>query len=151
MPEAYIKYNVFMDELMKGNHGNFSTPNVLKVVLSNTAGDVAPTLATPTLTDVTQIAGGGTTGYTTGGATATAAYGYLTGTVTISGTAITWTAGADTMGPFQYCILYNDTHSSDGLICAWSRAAGPITLANGETFTLKFNSLTGSQTIFTIA
>ena len=151
MPEAYIKYNVFMDELMKGNHGNFSTPNVLKVVLSNTAGDVAPTLATPTLTDVTQIAGGGTTGYTTGGATATAAYGYSGGTVTISGTAITWTAGADGMGPFQHSILYNDTHSSDGLIGAWTRAAGAVTLTNGETFTLKFNSLTGSQTMFTVA
>jgi len=151
MAEAFIKYEVFKDELMKGNHGNFSTPPLLKVALSNTAGDVVPALATPTLSDLTQIAGGGTTGYTTGGATATAAYAYAGGTVTLSGTAITWTAGADTMGPFQHAILYNDTHATDGLIGAWTRAAGAVTLQNGETFTLKFNSLTGSQPMFTVA
>jgi hypothetical protein len=148
MAEAFIKYEVFKDELMKGNHGNFSTPPALKVALSNTAGDVAPALATPTLSDITQPTG---TGYTAGGASATAAYAYSGGTVTISGTAITWTAGAGGITAFQHAILYNDTHASKGLIGAWTRAAGAVTLAEGETFTLKFNSLTGSQPMFTVA
>ena len=151
MAEAFIKYDLFKDELMKGAHGNFSTPAVTKVALSNTAGDVATTKSPCNLASITQITGGGTTGYTTGGSTATTAYSYSTGTVTISGTAITWTAGADTMGPFQHAILYNDTHATDGLIGAWTRAAGAVTLQNGETFTLKFNSLTGSQPMFTVA
>jgi len=148
MAEAFIKYEVFKDELMKGNHGNFSTPPLLKVALSNTPGDVVPALATPTLSDLTQPTG---TGYSAGGSTATAAYAYAGGTVTISGTAITWTAGAGGITAFQHAILYNDTHASKGLIGAWTRAAGAVTLAEGETFTLKFNSLTGSQPMFTVA
>ena len=152
MAEAFIKYDLFKDELMKGGHGNFSTPPALKVMLSNTDADVATTKSPCTYAGVSAGQPTGT-GYTAGGESATAAYAYgaPNGTVTISGTAITWTAGSGGITSFKHAILYNDSHASKGLIGAWTRAAGAVVLAQSETFTLKFNSLTGSQPMFTVA
>ena len=143
---AYVKYNSFVDELAKGNHGNLSTPAVFKVALSNTAGDVAQTLNT--LSQVTQISGT-STGYTTGGSTATMAYGYGTGTVTLTGTKVVFTCATNPMGPLRYAVIYNDTHATDGLIGSWDYASSP-TLAVGETFSVKFNSSDTTGNILTL-
>jgi len=46
-----------------------------------------------------------------------------------------------TVGPFQYVVLYNDTHASDALALWWDYGSA-ITLANGETFKADFAAST---------
>jgi hypothetical protein len=71
------------------------------------------------------------------------------GTGTMTGTKCVVTA-TGTVGPFQYVALYNDTHASDAL-CGWWDYSGALTLANGETFSVKFNNSDTTGTILTIA
>lgn len=51
------------------------------------------------------------------------------------------------VGPFRYCVLYNDTAASDELISWWDYGSD-LTLANTETFTLDFD---GSGGVLTFA
>ena len=75
----------------------------------------------------------------------------FTGTTTVSGTQVVFTATAGGIGPFRYVILYNDTATSpaDALIGWWDYASS-ITLADTETFTVKFSNTTPGA-IFTLA
>ena len=43
------------------------------------------------------------------------------------------------VGPFQYVPIYDDTHASDVLM-GWYDYGSPLTLANGETFTVDFGA-----------
>ena len=64
-----------------------------------------------------------------------------TGTVTINGLSVQVVA-TGAVGPFTYVVLYNDTPTSpaDPLI-AWADYGGTgLTLADGETFDIKFNN-----------
>ena len=74
----------------------------------------------------------------------------VTGTMTVSGTQVVFTASGGNLGPFRYAILYNDTATSpaDALIAYWDYASS-VTLADAETFTVKFNNATPG-TIFTL-
>ena len=55
------------------------------------------------------------------------------------------------MGPFRYYVLYNDTATSpaDALIAWWDHGSA-VTLADTETFTVKFSNATPGA-IFTLA
>lgn len=77
-------------------------------------------------------------------------YSEATGTGTLAGTKVVVTASGGTVGPFQYVVLYDDTHASDILIGWWDYASG-VTLNAGETFTIKFNNSETTGTIFTLA
>jgi hypothetical protein len=46
------------------------------------------------------------------------------------------------VGPFQYVVLANDTTTSPGTDCliGWWDYGSPISLANGETFTINFGT-----------
>jgi hypothetical protein len=78
-------------------------------------------------------------------------YSETSGTGTLAGTAFTVTASGS-VGPFQYVPIYDDTHASDILI-GWWAYTGALTLANGETFSVRFNNaVVGNPgTIFTLA
>jgi hypothetical protein len=71
------------------------------------------------------------------------------GTGTMVGTKVVVTA-TGAVGPFQYVVLYNDTHASDALVGWWDYGSA-LTLANGETFSIKFNNSDTTGTILTIA
>jgi hypothetical protein len=60
----------------------------------------------------------------------------VTSVVTVTSVVVT-ASGA--VGPFQYAVIYNDTATNDPLI-GWYDYASPVTLANGETFTIDFGS-----------
>ena len=157
MAATYVKYYQFVEDVLSKVHDLIGTTpgsdcDVLKVMLSDTAGDVAQTLATRS--QVTEIANGN--GYTTkglplstGGLNSGAR---SSGTVTLTGTNQVWTSADAGMAEFRYVILYNDTPTSpaDPLIASWDYGT-PLTLAVGETFTVKFNSGASSGTIFTLA
>ncbi len=92
-----------------------------------------------------EIAGGGTTGYTTGGVTVTvSAHAQSSGTFKLVGSvpSPTWTAGADTMGPFQYAILYDSSSATKSLIGYWDYGQS-VTLQNGDQFTITLDGTNG--------
>jgi hypothetical protein len=141
---AYNKFQDFVDQLGQGKHV-FGT-HVLKVVLTNSA----PVATNTILANITQIAN--SNGYTTGGIDAQATWAEATGTGTLTGTMVVWTAVTGAMGPFQYVVLYNDTQTSpvDPLIGWWDYGSA-LTLQVGETFSVKFNSSATTGTILTLA
>jgi hypothetical protein len=143
---AYNKFQDFSDQLIRGVH-DFDA-NTFKVVL---VPDTDAPVATDTvLADITQIASGG--GYTTGGVTTTITVSETSGTTTVSGTEVQWTGSGGGMATFRYAVLYNDSSTSpeDALIAWFDYGGSGVTLAAGETFTLKFNN-TSPGTIFTLA
>jgi hypothetical protein len=140
---AYNKFNDFSEQLANGVQ-NFAT-DVYKVALSNTA----PVATNTILSDITQISAGN--GYTSGGSTTTITLAEVTGTTTVSGTQVVFTASGGSIGPFRYVVLYNDTTSSPSKpLVAWWDYGSSITLADGETFTIKFSN-TSPGAIFTLA
>lgn len=76
-------------------------------------------------------------------------YSEAAGMGTMVGTKCVVTA-TGAVGPFQYVVLYNDTHASDALVGWWDYGSA-LTLANGETFSIKFNNSDTTGTILTIA
>jgi hypothetical protein len=147
---AYNKFDQFVEDLLQKVHDLFgtagSTADTCKVVLTNST----PVSTNTLLSNITQISG--TNGYTTGGTSVANAGTRSTGTVTVNGTNVTWTASGGTIGPFQWVVLYNDTPSSplDPLIAWWDYGSA-LTLNDGESFTVKFNNGASNGTIFTLA
>jgi hypothetical protein len=139
---AYNKFNDFSEQFARGVH-DFDA-HTFKVALTNTA----PTAANTVLADITQIAGAN--GYPTGGTATTITLSETTGTTTVQGTQVVFTAAGGAMGTFRYYVLYNDTATSpaDALI-AWFDHGTAVTLADTETFTIKFNNATPG-TVFTL-
>lgn len=108
--------------------------------------NAAPNVATHAVrADVTELSTGN--GYTSGGEDVQNDGTETTGTLTVTGVDVVWTASGGTIGPFRYVILYNDTPTSpvDPLIAYWDYGSS-ITLQIGETFTWDVGA-----SIFTIA
>jgi flagellar capping protein FliD len=124
------KFQDFAEQLEKGVH-NFAS-HVFKVALTNAAPNATDTI----LANITQIANGN--GYTTGGTATTVTTAEASGTMTVQGTAVVFTA-TGSMGPFRYAVLYNDTATSpaDALI-SWADYGSSVTMASTETFTVTF-------------
>lgn len=138
---AYNKFYDFSEQLVRGTH-NFAS-NVFKVYLSN---DTPSQSADTVKADLAEISAGN--GYTAGGTATTITISETTGTTTVSGTQVQWTA-TGSVGPFRYAVLYNDTSASDNLVSWWDYGSS-VTLANGESFTVKFSG-TDPGAIFTLA
>jgi len=140
---TYNKFHDYSEQLARGVH-NFGS-HTFKVALTNTA----PVATNTILADITQISG--TNGYTAGGTATTITLSETTGTTTVNGTQVVFTAAGGPMGPFRYYVLYNDTATSpaDALIAWWDHGSS-VTLADTETFTAKFSNATPGA-IFTIA
>ena len=138
---TYQKFQDFAEQLVEGIH-DFDA-HTFKVALTNSA----PTAGNAVLADITQITGAN--GYTTGGTATTITTSEAAGTMTVSGTQVVFTASGGAMGTFQYYVLYNDTAASDNLVAWWDHGSA-VTLADGESFTIKFNGASPG-TIFTLA
>lgn len=147
MADTFQKFNDFTEQLGLAEHNlNTDVHRVALVPAANT-----PVVTNTILSQITQIANGN--GYTTLGEDAVGVWAENpAGTGELKASAITWTSAGAGMAAFQHCVYYsNQTKAlTNPLICFWTRAAGALTLAVGETFTLKFNSLTGSQIVFTL-
>lgn len=61
------------------------------------------------------------------------------GTGTMVAVDVTITASGGTVGPFQYAVIYDDTHASD-ILMGWYDYGSPITLQDGESFTVNFGA-----------
>lgn len=139
---TYNKFYNFSEQLVNGVH-NFSS-NTFKVYLSNTTPSAS---ADSVKADLPEISAGN--GYTAGGATTTITVSETTGTTTVSGTQVVFSASGGSIGPFQYVVFYNDSTASDDLISWWDYGSA-LTLNDGETFTVKFSN-TNPGAIFTLA
>src|SRR3990172_127384 len=100
---AYNKFNDFVEQLGIAKHDLTAAGNVFKIFLTNEAP-----LATDTVkADMVEITAGN--GYTAGGEDTQNTLAEATGTATVTGTKVVWTATGGSIGPFRYVVLYNDT------------------------------------------
>ncbi len=142
---SYNKFDIFVEDIMNKVHDLFGTDDLCKIALTNSA----PVATNTILANITQISAGN--GYTTGGEDSTNSGARATGTFTLTGTKVVWTASGGTIGPFRYVVFYNDTPVApvDPLIAWWDHGSA-VTLQDGETFTVKFNDGDPTGTIFTL-
>lgn len=138
---TYTKFYDFSEQLAEGIHD--WDAHTFKVMLTLTA----PVVTNTVKADLTEISAGN--GYTAGGTATTIATSETTGTTTVTGTEIIWTASGGSIANFRYAVLYNDTSASDNLVAFWDYGS-TVTVASGETFTVKFNNASPG-TIFTLA
>ena len=139
----FNKFTDFSEQLSRGVHA-FGT-HVFKVMLTN----VAPVSTNTARANLTEIAAGN--GYTTGGNTVTITISETAGITTIGGDKTTFTASGGAMASFRYAVLYNDTATSpaDALVGWWDYGAA-VTLADSESFAVKFNNVDTNGTILTV-
>lgn len=148
---TYTKYNAFAGDLAGKVHDVLGTAgsgaDTLNVALTNSAPNVSTHAV---LADITELAAGN--GYSAGGASTANSGVNSAGTVTVTGTNVTITASGGSIGPFRYVVLYNTTPTSPlkPLIAYWDYGSA-LTLASGESLTIKFNSGVSSGTLFTLA
>ena len=148
---AFVKFEQFIEDIFAGVHDLFgtggSTANSTKCYLSNTAPNVSTHAVKA---DLAEISAGN--GYTAGGELTQNAGTRTGGTFTLEGTKIVWTASTGTIGPFRYVVHYNDTPTSpaDPLINYWDYGS-ELTLQDGETFSVRFDSSDTTGDILTAA
>jgi len=138
---TYNKFEDFVEQLGRGVHQLHAAGHMAKVFLTNEQ----PLAADTVKADMAEISAGN--GYTAGGEDAQQDYTEAAGTATLTGVDIQWTASGGTIGPFQFCVLYNDTPTSpaDPLISWWDYGSA-LTLQDGDSFTVDFG-----VSIFTLA
>ena len=145
---SYVKFDQFVEDLSNKIHDVFGTAgagaDTLSVYLSNAAPTAATNKVKGDLAEITNH-----NGYTAPVSTGNVGVRSTT-TVTVTGTNVTITASGGTVGPFQYVVLYNFTAASVPLIAYWNYGSA-LTLNDGESFTIKFNSGVSSGTLFTLA
>lgn len=141
---TYNKFQDFSEQLTRGVHDG--DLHVFKVALTDTAP-----VATQTTWNITDHpAPVAANGYTAGGTATTISISEVTGTTTVQGTQVVFTAAGGQIGPFRYAILYNDTATApaDAAVAWWDNGSS-ITLNDTQTFTVKFNNATPG-TIWTL-
>lgn len=124
---TYNKFQSFVGALAEKTHN--LTSDTLKVALTNTAPTAAnaqlSNLINPITTNINN-----TLTVTSSGQTG--------GTYKLVVQDLVMTA-TNSVGPFRYVVIYNDTASNDPLIC-WFDYGSSITLETGDTLTLDFGT-----------
>ncbi len=137
MSSAYNKFNCFSADV--GNKLHNLNSDALNFLLVNVA-PVATNTVYSSFTDLSTA-----NGYTAGGTVvASTAYSQVSGTATLTGSNVTFTA-TGAVGPFRYTPLYNNTASGKNAI-GWYDYGSSVTLAAAETFVINIGS-----GIFTLA
>lgn len=134
---TFNKINQFVEDLAVGVHD--LAADQLVVALTTAAN--APTAASATLSQLTQVAytNCSSRNITTTSATETS------GVFKLVLADLVLTASGGTVGPFGAVVIYNDTPTSpaDPLIGWYVYPGGDITLQAGETFTIDFDGSNG--------
>src|SRR5690349_18626823 len=126
---AFNKFNVFVGDLAQKVHNLNSV--ALKIMLTNTS----PVATNTVKSNISDLAAGN--GYAAGGLTATFVSGNdIAGTYKLVLSPVSWTASGGSIGPFEFAVLYNSSAASGNLIGWWDYGV-PITLTNGNTFTVQ--------------
>lgn len=129
---TFNKFNSFVEAVAEKVHNLGS--DSLKIMLTNSA----PVATNTQKTNLTEISAGN--GYAAGGTAVTVtASSQTSGTYSLVGNDVVFTASGGSIGPFRYAVLYNDTATNKELI-GWFDYGSSITLANGENFTVDFGA-----------
>jgi hypothetical protein len=136
---AFNKFNAFVGDIAQKIHN--LNGDTLKVMLTNTV----PVATNTVKSNISELAAGN--GYSAGGAVAALVSGVDTsGTYKLILSPVSWTASGGTIGPFEFAVLYNSSAASGNLIGWWDYGL-PITLTNGNTFTVQLDQTNGVLTI----
>lgn len=139
---AFNKFEQFVEDLGSGVHQLHAAGHTVKVYASNATPSASLDAVKADLAEITAE-----NGYSAGGTDTQQDYTQTSGTATMTGTDVVWTASGGTFGPLRYVVLYNDTPAApaDPLIGWWDYGSA-VTPASGETFTVNFGA-----SVFTIA
>ncbi len=134
---TFNKFRHFVLGVVNGEHHLGAAGDVVKVCLTNSLPD---TEADTNLADITPITE--KNGYVATDIQNTVSEDL--GVASMAATDVEWTVDADEdgngIGPFQYAVIYNDTHASKALIGWWNYGSS-ITLPNvGEKFKVDFGA-----------
>ena len=154
---AYQKFNQFVQDICSKVHNLGS--DSLNLLLTNTAPNAADIKVNESVSpdqiqstsNANEIAAGN--GYVQNGQTITVTTSSQSaGTYTLAANQVVWTASGGSIGPFRYVVLYNHTALTNATrpVIAWWDYGSSISLNNGETFTVQFNS-SNPGTIFTLS
>lgn len=131
---VFNKTNAFVEDIGKGVH--ILGTHQLKIALTNTA----PTAANATLAALTAVLATTNLSGATPFNVATTSYTQTAGTASLVLVDLTLTA-TGAVGPFRYCVLYNDTPVGKPLV-GWYDYGSSVTMANAETFLIDFAATT---------
>lgn len=136
---AFNKVNLFTRDVLSAKH-DFSS-HVFKFMLTNTL----PVVANAIKSDITEIGAGN--GYTAGGTASSITLSNASGVEKVVAAAVTFTA-TGAVGPFQYCVLYNDSQGTPVKpLVGWYDYGSAVTLANTQTFTITPDQTNGFCTL----
>jgi hypothetical protein len=140
---TYNKFHNFAEEFGKKLYDMQAAGDVLKIYLTNTTPNPATMNVKADLAEITPA-----NGYPAGGSDIQNSWSESSGTATLAGVDVAWTASGGNFGPFRYVVLYNDTPTSpaDPLIAWWEYPGGSITVFDTEVFTVDFGA-----SVFTLA
>jgi len=137
---AYNKFNSFTTDLTNGKH-DFSA-HTYKVMLT----DTAPVATNTIKANITEISVGN--GYIAGGLSSAMSKSNASGTEKVVATDVVFTATGNSIGPFRYAVLYNDTQATPAKpLVAWFDYGSETTLNTGESFTVDFDGTNGLFTL----
>lgn len=136
---SYNKFEDFVEQLGKGVHQLHAAGHLLEVYASN----AAPVATNTIKGDIAEISIAN--GYP-GGSDITNTYVEASGTGTLDGTNVVWTASGGSFGPLRYVVLFNEdaTSPADALIAWWDYGSSE-TVLDTETFTVNITT-----TLFTL-
>lgn len=133
MAVTFNKFQQFVEDLGKGVH-NFTSDATCTVTVALCNSSNAPVATNAVLTDLTVVSYTNLSSRVVTGIT----WEHTTGTAHMTADDLVLTASG-TVATFRYVVLYNDDSASDSLI-GWYDYGSDVTLQNGETFTIDFNT-----------
>ena len=133
---TYNKFQDFVEQLGKGVHRLHAAGDTLMVYLTNTTPDAALDAVRVDLAEITAQ-----NGYPLSGTDIQNGYTETTGTGTMTGVDVVFTASGGAFGPFRYVVLYNNTATAlVGPLIGWWDYGSSISCNAGETFTVDFGA-----------
>jgi hypothetical protein len=131
---TFNKFNCFPGDCLKSIHDFQAAGDTIKVYLTNATPDAAADSVKTDLAEITPE-----NGYPSGGTDIANDLSESSGTASLTGSDVTFTASGGSFGPCRYAVIYNDTATNDPLIGWWDYGSS-VTVADGETFTVDFGS-----------
>ena len=133
---AFNKFQDFVEQLVKGKHNFDAAGDVFKVYASNATPSASADAVKGDLAEITAQ-----NGYPSGGSDVQNTVSETSGTASVAGTDVVWTASGGSFGPLQYIALYNDTQTSpaDPLVGWWDYGSA-LTVLDTETLTIDFGT-----------
>ena len=133
---AFNKFQDFVEQLLLAKHDFSAAGHVFKVYASDATPSASLDAVKADLAEITAQ-----NGYPAGGSDVQNTLSEASGTATVAGTDVVFTAAGGSFGPLRYIALYNDTQTSpaDPLVGWWDYGS-ELTVLDTETLTVDFGA-----------